>query len=115
MNDRNPSEPLAPSRRSFLRRSRTTAALSVPATIAATSSLSHGASAKKLTGLSATLINEILEDEAQHVFIIQNLLDDPDNPLPVPAGQGEHVAGGLSGHGQGPADGKSQTGRGRDT
>jgi hypothetical protein len=84
MNDRNPSEPLAPSRRSFLRRSMTTAALTVPATIAATSSLSHGASANKLTGLSATLINEILEDEAQHVFIIQNLLDDPDNPLPVP-------------------------------
>jgi hypothetical protein len=39
---------------------------------------------KQLTGLSAELMNEIMHDEAQHVPIIQNLLDDPDNPLPVP-------------------------------
>ena len=33
------------------------------------------------------MINEILNDESQHVSIIQNLLDDPDNPLPVPIRQ----------------------------
>ena len=42
------------------------------------------ANQKKLTGLNAELINEIMNDEDQHVPIIQNLLDDPDNPLPVP-------------------------------
>jgi Ferritin-like domain len=84
MRDHNPAEAPAPTRRSFLRRSMTTAALVVPGTIAASTSKCFAGSAKKLTGLSATLINEIMEDEAQHVPIIQNLLDDPDNPLMVP-------------------------------
>ena len=44
----------------------------------------HAGSPKKLTGLNAELINEIMNDEARDVPIIQNLLDDPDNPLPVP-------------------------------
>ncbi len=43
-----------------------------------------GGGRKKLTGLTAELIHEIMNDEAQHVPIIQNLLDDPDNPLPIP-------------------------------
>src|SRR5262249_46752024 len=34
--------------------------------------------------------NEIMNDENQHVPIIQNLLDDPDNPLPVPIRQPPH-------------------------
>ena len=41
----------------------------------------------KLTGLAAELINEVMNDEDQHVPIIQNLLDDPDNPLPIPIRQ----------------------------
>ena len=41
----------------------------------------------RLTGLAAELINEVRGDEDQHVPIIQNLLDDPDNPLPVPIRQ----------------------------
>jgi hypothetical protein len=84
MNDRKPNQAASPTRRSFLGRSMATAALVVPGTIAATTSHCLGASAKKLTGLSATLINEIMEDEMQHVPIVQNLLNDPDNPLPIP-------------------------------
>lgn len=73
------------SRRSFLTKS----ALSVPAAgvlaLAATSTASaKGAPARKLTGLAANLIQEIQNDENEHVAIIKNLLDDPDNPLPVP-------------------------------
>jgi hypothetical protein len=37
-----------------------------------------------VTGLTATLLQEIMNDEAAHVRVIKNLLDDPDNPLPVP-------------------------------
>jgi hypothetical protein len=33
------------------------------------------------------LINEIKSDEDAHVPIIKNLLDDPDNPLPIPIRQ----------------------------
>jgi hypothetical protein len=42
------------------------------------------ASPKKLTGLTATLLQEIMNDEKAHVRVIQNLLVDADNPLPVP-------------------------------
>lgn len=72
------------SRRHFLRRSMTTAAVAVPAGLSMSSSRCLAGSPNRLTGLNATLINEILEDEMQHVPIIQNLLNDPDNPLPVP-------------------------------
>jgi hypothetical protein len=87
MRDRNPSHPPekpVPSRRHFLRSSMTTAAVAVPGVLATSASRCFAGSPKKLTGLSATLINEILEDESQHVAIVQNLLDDPGNPLPVP-------------------------------
>jgi hypothetical protein len=50
----------------------------------ANSGRAQAATAKKLTGLSSVLIHEIMNDEAQHVPILQNLLNDPDNPLPVP-------------------------------
>ena len=83
-----PSKTQSPSRRNFLRRSMTTAAVAGTGILAA--SRSHAASSAKLTGLAATLINEIMEDEAQHVPIIQNLLDDPDNPLPVPIRKPPH-------------------------
>ena len=39
---------------------------------------------KKATGLTAELLNEIMKDEAAHVLIVAALLDDRDNPLPVP-------------------------------
>jgi Ferritin-like domain len=44
----------------------------------------RAAGSKILTGLNAELIMEVQSDEDQHVPIIQGLLDDPDNPLPVP-------------------------------
>ena len=47
----------------------------------------HAGSKHKLTGLAAELINEVMNDEDAHVPIIQNLLDDPDNPLPIPIRQ----------------------------
>jgi hypothetical protein len=87
MSVRNPSRPPeepVPSRRSFLRSSLTTAAVAVPGVLATSASRCLAGAPRKLTGLSATLINEILEDESQHVAIVQNLLDDPGNPLPVP-------------------------------
>ena len=87
MRDRNPSHPPEkpfPSRRHFLRSSMTTAAVAVPGVLATSASRCFAGSGNKLTGFSATLINEVLEDELQHVAIVQNLLDDPDNPLPVP-------------------------------
>jgi hypothetical protein len=72
-------------RRSFLKTSAASAALAAPAIMMARpSTLLAAGSAGKLTGLSATLIKEIMEDEAQHVPIIQNLLNDPGNPLPIP-------------------------------
>ena len=87
MSDRNASHPAekpVPSRRNFLRSSMTTAAVAVPVALATSASRSFAGAPRKLTGFSATLINEILEDESQHVAIVQNLLDDPGNPLPVP-------------------------------
>ena len=72
-----------PSRRSFLRKSAASTALAVPGLVLATRSKACAAS-KKQTGLTATLLQEIMNDEAQHVPIIQHLLNDPDNPLPIP-------------------------------
>jgi hypothetical protein len=80
----------APSRRSFLTRAATASALAVPAFAVIASSKSLGAGHHKLTGLAAELINEVKSDEDQHVPILQNLLDDPDNPLPVPIRQPPH-------------------------
>jgi hypothetical protein len=76
-----------PSRRSFLTRAAAASAVVVPTLTLLTSRKARAAGANKLTGLNAELINEILNDENQHVPIIQNLLDDPDNPLPVPIRQ----------------------------
>jgi hypothetical protein len=76
-----------PSRRSFLTRAAAASALVVPTFAVITSRKSLGAGAHKLTGLAAELINEVMSDEDQHVPIIQNLLDDPDNPLPIPIRQ----------------------------
>jgi hypothetical protein len=74
----------AGSRRSFLTRAAGASALALPALGLALSSQARAAGTKKLTGLTATLLQEIMNDEAQHVPIIKNLLDDPDNPLRVP-------------------------------
>jgi hypothetical protein len=82
----NATEP-APSRRSFLTRAAGVSALTVPTLTLITSRKARAAGPTKLTGLNAELINEIMSDEDQHVPIIQNLLDDPDNPLPVPIRQ----------------------------
>ena len=75
------------SRRSFLARAMGASALAVPALGLA--SMPRAAAAgpknpKKVTGLTAELLQEIMNDEAAHVKIIQGLLTDPDNPLPVP-------------------------------
>jgi len=80
----------APSRRSFLTRAAAASALTVPTFAVITSRKSLGAGHHKLTGLAAELINEVKSDEDQHVPIIQNLLDDPDNPLPVPIRRPPH-------------------------
>jgi hypothetical protein len=76
--------PGAPSRRSFLTRAAGVSAVAVPTLTLLTSRKAHAAGGRKLSGLNAELINEIMNDEDQHVPIIQSLLDDPDNPLPVP-------------------------------
>ena len=59
-------------------------AVALPALSLAMTSKARAAGSKKLTGLTATLLQEIMNDEAQHVPIIKNLLDDAANPLPVP-------------------------------
>jgi hypothetical protein len=74
----------AESRRAFLSGAAKASALAMPALALAVPGVARAAKPGKLTGLAATLINEVMEDEAQHVPIIQGLLDDPDNPLPVP-------------------------------
>jgi hypothetical protein len=74
----------ARSRRSFLGQAAGAAALAVPALAFSASRTARAAGSKKATGLTATLLQEIMNDEAQHVPIIKNLLNDPDNPLPVP-------------------------------
>jgi hypothetical protein len=58
--------------------------VAVPTLTLLTSRKARAAGTNKLTGLNAELINEVLNDENQHVPIIQNLLNDPDNPLPTP-------------------------------
>ena len=95
-----------PSRRSFLTRAAGASAVALPALTLlslsrakASPSRAQEARAKakakarakaaarhpqKLTGPTATLLQEIMNDEASHVTIIQHLLNDPDNPLPVP-------------------------------
>jgi Ferritin-like domain len=83
-NDQANAPRIPSSRRSFLTRAAGVSALAVPTLTLVASRKAHAAGAKKLTGLNAELINEIQSDEDQHVPIIQNLLDDPDNPLPVP-------------------------------
>lgn len=75
------------SRRSFLTRAAGVSALAVPTLTLITSRKAHAGNPKRLTGLSAELVNEIMDDEDQHVPIIQNLLDDAANPLPVPIRQ----------------------------
>jgi hypothetical protein len=74
----------ARSRRSFLTRAAGASAVALPALSLAMTSKARAAGSKKLTGLTATLLQEIMNDEAQHVPIIKNLLDDAANPLPVP-------------------------------
>lgn len=73
----------APSRRSFLTRAVGASALAVPA-LGLAVPRAVAAPAKKFTGLTAMLLREIMQDESAHVRIIQDLLIDPDNPLPVP-------------------------------
>jgi hypothetical protein len=76
----------ARSRRMFLARALGASALAVPA-LSLMSPLRASAGQKnnkKASGLSAELLQEIMNDEAAHVKVLQNLLDDPDNPLPVP-------------------------------
>jgi hypothetical protein len=82
----------APSRRSFLSRVAGASALAVPALVMGMPRAAHAAGRPhtKLTGLNANLIVEIMEDEAQHVSIVQDLLNDPDNPLPVPIRKPPH-------------------------
>ncbi|HEX3451400.1 MAG TPA: ferritin-like domain-containing protein [Isosphaeraceae bacterium] len=73
-----------PSRRSFLTRAAGVSAIAVPTLTLITSRKARAAVSKKLTGLNAELINEVMDDEDAHVPILQGLLNDPDNPLPVP-------------------------------
>jgi hypothetical protein len=82
----NAPEP-ARSRRTFLTRAAGASALALPALSLAMTSKARAAGSRRLTGLTATLLQEIMNDEAQHVPILQNLLNDPDNPLPVPIRQ----------------------------
>jgi hypothetical protein len=77
----------APSRRSFLTRAAGVSAVAVPTLTLIASRKAHAQGSRKLTGLAAELIGEVMSDEDQHVPIIQNLLDDPDNPLPIPIRQ----------------------------
>jgi hypothetical protein len=78
------SEKLPGSRRSFLTRAAGISTVALPALTLITSRKASAGNPKVLKGLNAELMNEIMNDEAQHVPILQNLLDDPDNPLPVP-------------------------------
>ena len=84
-------EPI-PTRRSFLTRAAGVSALAVPTLtlITARKSQAQGFNSHKLRGQQADLINEVLSDEQQHVPILQNLLDDEDNPLPIPIRQPPH-------------------------
>jgi hypothetical protein len=77
----------ATSRRCFLTRAAGVSAVVVPTLTLMSGRKSRAAGGRRLTGVSAELINEIMSDEDQHVPIIQNLLGDPANPLPVPIRQ----------------------------
>lgn len=72
------------SRRSFMTRAAGVSAIALPALGFAMSSKARANFGGKVGGLEATLLQEIKADEDQHVPIIQNLLDDADNPLPIP-------------------------------
>lgn len=74
-------------RRTFLARAAAASAMALPAFAATNSGKAWAAHPGRLTGLAAELINEVRSDEDQHIPIIQNLLDDPDNPLPIPIRQ----------------------------
>jgi Ferritin-like domain len=78
---------VVPSRRTFLTRAAGVSAVAVPTLTLLTRREARAGGSNKLTGLNAELINEIMNDENQHVPIIQNLLNDPDNPLPIPIRQ----------------------------
>ncbi len=79
-------------RRSFLTRAAGVTAVAVPAVTLITSRKASAAlMPKKLTGLNAVLIKEVLSDELQHVPILKALLNDPDNPLPVPIRPAPHL------------------------
>jgi hypothetical protein len=80
----------APSRRSFLTQAARASALAAAAASLGMPLKARAESPKKVTGLTATLLQEIMNDEAQHVPILQNLLNDPDNPLPVPIRKPPH-------------------------
>ena len=75
---------VVPSRRSLLTQAARASVLAATALGLGMPSTARAQGSKKLTGLTATLLQEIMNDEAQHVPIIKNLLNDPDNPLPVP-------------------------------
>jgi len=78
----NGADDRAESRRLFLRNA---TVLAVPAALLATPAMAlAGPHRGRLTGFNADLIDEVRSDEAQHVPILQDLLDDEDNPLPVP-------------------------------
>src|SRR4051812_33822166 len=79
-----------PSRRSFLTRAAGASAAALPALALLNSSKAKAGHPKQLTGLTATLLQEIMNDEASHVTIIRHLLNDPDNPLPVPIRKPPH-------------------------
>ena len=68
-------------RRSFLNRAAGAAALALPAGLIATNTAEAAGKGHKLRGHAAILIQEVRADEDQHVPILQNLLDDADNPL----------------------------------
>ena len=70
----NTPEPV-PSRRSFLTRAAAASAVVVPTLTLITTRKARAAGRNRLTGLNAELINEIMNDENQHVPIIQNLLN----------------------------------------
>ena len=77
----------ARSRRSFLGRALGASALALPA-LGLVSTPRGGRGPKKVGGPTATLLQEIMNDEAAHVKVIQNLLDDDGQPPagPDPAG-----------------------------
>jgi hypothetical protein len=72
------------SRRSFLARALGASALAAPALGLVAAPRAAVGAPRKVGGPTATLLQEIMNDEAAHVKVIQNLLDDDDNPLPVP-------------------------------